>query len=871
MDVPIKVLLVEDSRDDADLLIREMKKHGLNIVPLRVDTASAMETALSEFGPDLILSDYSIPGFSGLRALEIARSVRPETPFIFVSGTIGEERAIETLRQGATDYVLKDRRARLVPAIQLALRESAAREARRRVELALAASEQRFQAFMQHLAGGAYMKDTAGRFTFVNGGVAQMAGRRPEDCLGRKVEELFPLEYAQEYDDNDRAALSSGEPVERIERVPLADGIHSFLTHKFPIWGDGHVPVAVGGISLDVTERLQQQEKIARLSRMHAVLSGINSAIIRIRDRTELFGAACRIAVQQGGFKAAWAAAINPSSGEPEISAVAGTDDSAYLHMRPVAATSLADDNHQARQALRTKRPQFCNNIPAQAGSAADRASGPAFGCRSGAALPLLVDGAASGVLMLYAAEPDVFDREEVKLLEELAADVSFALDYLGKQEQLSYVSYYDTLTGLANRRLFFDRLAPMIDAARAMGESLAVAVVDLRRFRNVNDTLGRGAGDRYLNEFGSRMQATFPKRATVARVSGDRFAVAISDAQAPSLAQMIENWVRSSMHHPVVVQGVELRVGFKVGIAMFPDDSPDAESLFHNAEAALQRAKDTVDPYTFYAPDMNAQVAERLLLETRLQAAWERKQFDVYYQPKVDLKTRRIEGLEALIRWPEPDRGFVSPAQFIPLLEQNGMIVDVGQWVLRTVISDIRKWRANALQVPPVAVNVSQLQLRQKDFVAGVMSALGKGTGEDLSSWVNLEITESLFMQDPEASVAKLAELRALGVRIHMDDFGTGYSSLSQIARLPLDALKIDRAFVLDMKDKLESRAIVSTIISLAHALGIVVIAEGVETEEQAQLLAALNCGQAQGYLFSPAVPAGNIAQRLAGAAPAA
>jgi diguanylate cyclase (GGDEF)-like protein/PAS domain S-box-containing protein len=809
-----------------------------------------------------VLSDYSLPGFSGLRALEMVRARCPDTPFIFVSGTIGEERAIEALKLGANDYVLKDRRARLLPAIRLVLREAAAHSARRRAEMELAASERRFNAFMQHLAGAAYMKDIAGRFTFVNGGVARIIGRAPEECLGRKVEELFPPEYARQYSDNDRDALASGAPVERIEHVPFPDGVHSFLTHKFPIWGSDDTPVAVGGIALDVTERLQQQEKIARLSRVHAMLSGINAAIIRIRDRRELFRAVCRIAVRQGGFGMAWIGALDADSRRHEVVAVAAAAEETEATVLALAAAAIGQASHPAERALRSKSPQVLGDLR----QTAEPVDAPAK-YHSIAALPMRVGGDASGVLVLYAAEPDFFDREEVKLLEELAADASFALDYMDKEERLSYVSYYDTLTGLANRHLFFDRLTQMLDAARGARENLAVIVVDLRRFRNVNDAVGRAGGDRYLKDFAACMQPIFPKQATTARVSGDRFAVAIGDTQAPAVAHLVEAWISAAAALPFAVQGVELRVAFKAGIAMFPADGTDAETLFRNAEAALQRAKDTVDTYAFYAPEMNARVAERMLLESRLLAAWEQKHFQVYYQPKFDLVSRGITGFEALIRWPDPGGGMVSPAVFVPLLEQSGLIVDVGDWVLRRVLADIATWRACGLAVPPVAVNVSQVQLRQKDFVANTLAALDDA-GVEAPARIDLEITESLVMQDVEAVIAKLVQLRARGLRIHMDDFGTGYSSLSQIARLPLDALKIDRAFIQGMTAKAESLAIVSTIISLAQALGIVMIAEGVETEEQAGLLASLNCQQAQGYLVSPAVPADAAAAFLDAAA---
>jgi EAL domain-containing protein (putative c-di-GMP-specific phosphodiesterase class I) len=281
------------------------------------------------------------------------------------------------------------------------------------------------------------------------------------------------------------------------------------------------------------------------------------------------------------------------------------------------------------------------------------------------------------------------------------------------------------------------------------------------------------------------------------------------------------------------------------------------------NAEVALKRAKDAAGAYLFYSPEMNARVAQRLRLETRLRRAVAEKSFMLHYQTKVDLATRRIRGLEALIRWQDPELGSVSPLEFVPLLEESGLIVEVGRWVLEQAVADCARWHELGLEVPRVAVNVSEVQLRQPNFVATVLAALGPDL--DRPHGIDVEITESLIAQNTGSNVQKLLLLREAGVQIFMDDFGTGYSGLSQIAHLPLDALKIDRAFVAGMNNSAEHMAIVSAIINLARALRIYVVAEGVETEEQAARLAVLGCDEAQGYLFSRPMPAIEIAKLLA------
>jgi diguanylate cyclase (GGDEF)-like protein len=407
-------------------------------------------------------------------------------------------------------------------------------------------------------------------------------------------------------------------------------------------------------------------------------------------------------------------------------------------------------------------------------------------------------------------------------------------------------VSYYDTLTGLANRQLFFDRLAQGLHVARAEKRELAVMLIDLERFKRINDTLGRYAGDQVLKELASRLRRTISESATPARIGGDRFAVVVPNLPEPSLAHWVEEWIVNSFAEPLTVDDIELRISVKIGIAVYPADADTAEILFVNAEAALKRAKEGASPFLFYSPEMNARIAQRLHMESRLRKAVINKEFTLFYQVKVDIATRAVRGLEALIRWQDADFGSVSPLEFVPLL----------------AIADIGEWRLAGLQVPRVAVNVSEVQLRQPNFVATVLAALGPPQSH--ASGLDIEITESMLAQNTAANMQKLLQLREAGVQVFMDDFGTGYSGLSQIAQLPLDALKIDRAFVARMTGSAEHMAIVSAIINLARALGISVVAEGVETEEQAQKLLSLGCGEAQGYLFGRPVPAAEVAGLL-------
>ena len=447
-----------------------------------------------------------------------------------------------------------------------------------------------------------------------------------------------------------------------------------------------------------------------------------------------------------------------------------------------------------------------------------------------------------------------------MRLLTEIAGDISFALDHLEKEDRLNYLAYYDALTGLPNRSLLHERLAQRVAVARGEQKSFAVVVLNLERFRSVNDTLGQHAGDELLRQVAERLKHGLDESDILARLGADSFAIVTRRYDDDGSVGHILEQLLSSIHgQPFGIEGQELRVAAKAGVALFPHDGEDADTLSRNAEAALAKTKLSGDKYLFYAPEFNARVAEKLALENKLRRAVERGELVLHYQPKVELKKRRISGLEALMRWNDPDTGLVvPPVKFIPVLEETGLILEAGRWALQQAIADSARWKGKRLQVPRIAVNVSAIQLRQKDFVATVESVL-RGA-KDIDGILELEITESLIMQDIDANIRKLQAIRNMGVEIAVDDFGTGYSSLSYISRLPINTLKIDRAFIMNMTSKPDDLSIVSTIISLAHSLELKVVAEGVETEEQANLLRLLKCDEFQGYLFSRPVPAEEI-----------
>jgi diguanylate cyclase (GGDEF)-like protein len=407
--------------------------------------------------------------------------------------------------------------------------------------------------------------------------------------------------------------------------------------------------------------------------------------------------------------------------------------------------------------------------------------------------------------------------------------------------------------------------LKQQLSSASEEQSNVLVGILDVVRFGSINETLGKHGGDAVLAFVANRLRSVFPEHSNIARVGGDSFAMAVSGRWgAGDSAHAYETYYSACFGEPFVIDGEELHVSATVGLAIYPGDGSKSDLLFTNAEAALMKAKRSNSKLLFYSPDMNASVAESLRLETKLRRAIDNQELVLWYQPKVNVKTRKITGFEALMRWQDPETGMVPPGRFIPLMEQTGLILDAGRWALSQVARDCESWAKDGSKPPRVAVNASPLQLRQEDFVTIVREAAHMI--EEAGSALDLEITESVIMENVEAIIPKLQTMRGLGVRVAVDDFGTGYSSLAYVARLPIHALKIDRSFIVGITTNQDSLAITKAIISLAHSLRLKVVAEGVETEQQAALLVQLDCDEMQGYLISRPMPPNEIASFLGG-----
>ncbi|HMH17054.1 MAG TPA: GGDEF domain-containing protein [Burkholderiales bacterium] len=605
------------------------------------------------------------------------------------------------------------------------------------------------------------------------------------------------------------------------------------------------------------------ENKILHLGRVYAVLSKISSLIVRAGSREELFAEACRVAANTGQFPWAWIGVVDREAKQVKIVASAGDDRGLLEILRDqLTLAGPAEELGPTARAVLEKKAIVANDIENDPIMRLKKEAPLRRGIRSLAILPLIVSGEAVGVLALCAEESGFFDADEMKLLLELAADISFALDHLEKAKKLDYLAYYDSLTGLANRTLFQERLEQRVHAAHVEKHKLAVGILDIERFKTINDTLGRHIGDELLKQIGQRL-ATFPgDLSRIARVGGDLFGVIVPGMKSEEeVARYVEEGNRQCFRLPYRLNGSELRIAAKMGVAIYPNDGGDADALFKHAEAALKNAKVRGEKYLFYTQAMTERIAEKLNLENKLREALEKEEFVLHYQPRVNLETRKIEGMAALLRWKSPDLGMMSPRQFMPMLEETGLILEVGTWALRKAALEHRHCVDQGLPAPPIAVKVSAIQLRQPDFVEVLEKTLAEGAA---TPGIDLEIGESLIMENIEASIAKLKDARKLGVNIAIDHFGTGYSSLGYLAKLPVQALKIDRSFVFRMLEDSNTMTVVSTIISLAHSLALSVTADGVETEEQAKMLRLLRCDAMQGYVVGKPQPSEEMERLL-------
>jgi diguanylate cyclase len=660
----------------------------------------------------------------------------------------------------------------------------------------------------------------------------------------------------------------------------LAEGDLSARTPVSPGGGEvAELATSFNGMADALEERERQTrehlERIARLNRVYAVLSGINAALLRLNDRAELLEEVCRIAVEQGQFRIAAVHEVDPGTGTTRLAfsqRAAGEDAEWIGTEEEVTETEL---HPLVDRVLREGCPVICNGFesPAHGVKGQESSSCPAtgggggaipkgepreaFGYRSAAAFPLRQGGELVGVVSLYAAEPDFFDEEEIRLLRELAADTSLGLEYLEKESRLQYLANHDTLTDLPNRGLFEDRLCQALLVAEREEQHLAVLLLGIEPLPEINSTLGHATGDSILRSISDYLAASVPHGATVARIGGNELGIVVPDLAGIGEITTLAAELSDSAPRHLPVEDQEIYLSLRTGVAVYPDDGKDAASLIRNAALARQAPPaGTGNTVTFFSPELNARAQHRREIERELRHAVERNELVLLYQPVVDLRRREVIGVEALVRWKSQTLGDRSPAEFIPIAEEAGLIGSISEWIIRTACSQGHEWCRHGMRLIRINVNVSVPQLAESDFVERITKILGETRFDPQYLALGIEITETQLMENLEAAVGALGRFRQMGVAIYIDDFGTGYSSLSYLRQLPIDTLKIDASFVRDIPDNPDAVAVVRGIIAMAKSLDLRVIAEGVETEAQLAVLDEMGCDAIQGYLFSRPVP---------------
>jgi diguanylate cyclase (GGDEF)-like protein/PAS domain S-box-containing protein len=805
----LKILILEDEPTDAELAVQALRKAGIVFSFRCVDTRDTFVAALEEYRPDIVLADYRLPAFAGLEALGIVLKQAPDVPFIFVSGTMGEEFAIETLHQGAADYVIKNRLGKLAPAVRRALQEAKERRLRHRAEQELAASEERFRKIAESMQDGMIIVDQDSSITYWNRAAEKMFGYTAAETLGRTWFKLLtPVLYHEPFTVNAAQFRETGQGP-NVGRTVELSGLRKG-GEEFPV-EVSFSSVAIDGcwfgtgIVRDISER-RRAEAVHR--KLAAIVESSEDAIIGMTT---------------DGFITTW------NRGAAKVYGYAADE----IVGRSVNVLVPDDLKHEVANLL------------------ADVGTGKSVAHYE--TTRQSKDGRQIEVSLSLSPIRD--SSGEINGISAIDRDIT---ERKAAEKEIEYLAFYDSLTRLPNRRLLLDRLQQALVGSTRSRRKGAILFIDLDNFKIINNTSGHAVGDQLLIEVARRLAGCIRDGDTVSRLGADEFVVMLEDLSessqvAAAQATGISEKILSSLNEPYMIAGHEHHCTPSIGITLFADSGIAVDELLKQADIAMYQAKSAGrNTMRFFDPEMQVNLAARAVLEAALRLGIQYRQFVLHYQPQVD--STGVIGAEALLRWEHPERGMVSPAEFIPLAEETGLILPIGLWVLETACAQLTAWAGDSrTRDLKLSVNVSARQFRQADFVDQVRQALKKTTAPAAS--LKLELTESLVLDDIEDTIKKMQSLKQLGVGFSMDDFGTGYSSLAYLTRLPLDQLKIDRSFVRNLPDNANDAVIAQTIITMARSLGLAVIAEGVETEAQRQFLERYGCPTYQGFLFSKPV----------------
>jgi diguanylate cyclase (GGDEF)-like protein/PAS domain S-box-containing protein len=890
------ILVVDDTPASLKLLSDLLKAEGYE-VRSAINGELAIESAIRN-PPELMLLDILMPvmgGFEVCRRLK-AHPATCQVPVIFVSALSETDEKVQGFALGAVDFVTKPyQRDELLARVRTHLeivnlrdhleelveeRNSELRKSQEMLQASLQDSmlaNTHLRTLVQTIPDLIWLKDPDGVYLACNRQFERLYGALEADIIGKTDYDFVTQELADFFRRNDHRAASANKVCANEEWLIFADNGYRglFETLKSPMLDQNGKLIGVLGIARDISERKLAEAKIQRHMHLYAALSQGNKIIAHCTDEAELFLRICRAAVELGGMKMAWIGLID--SAQAKIRPVASFGKGAEILER--LEISLDPDspfgNSPTSMAIRQESPVWCQDFMNDPFTAPWREEGARAGWAASASLPLRRNGVVTGAFILYADEINAFDDAARDLLIEMSMDINLALDNFSRalaqkqaEAEIERLAFYDPLTNLPNRRLLYDRLKQAIANNARSGNHVAALFIDLDNFKTLNDTRGHTIGDLLLIEVACRLETCLREGDTVARLGGDEFVVILNGldedpTHAASQAKTVGNKILSTASQPYQLSGYQHHCSASMGIGLFRHAETTTEEILKCIDTALYQAKrGGRNSLSFYDPAMQATLEIRAALENDLRQALEENQFQLYYQMQVN-QIGQILGAEVLIRWLHPQRGLVSPLEFIELAEETGQILPIGKWVIETACAQLKTWenqhRFANLQL---AVNVSAPQFHQNDFVEHIRHTLQhyRLNPERLK----LELTESLVLDDIEDTITKMQQLREIGVRFSMDDFGTGYSSLYYLTKLPIDQLKIDQSFVQNIGITQNDGVIVQTIIGMANNLSIESLAEGVETEEQRAFLEQHGCNFYQGYLFSRPLPLNQFEERF-------
>jgi diguanylate cyclase (GGDEF)-like protein/PAS domain S-box-containing protein len=756
----------------------------------------------------VVLLDLVLADCAGIEVFDRVFRAAPKALTLVLAAADDEETARLAVRRGAQDYFVKGHvDAHWLPrALRYAIERKAARDA-------LLTSEARFRAMSNASPLGIFVSDGAGNCVYTNSAYQKISGLSLAQTLGTNWSLAIHPDDRQRVLAGWREAVASCEPFQSEFRFLRNDGSIVWTRINSAAMGDGLEPMARVKTVEDITERkaaefvlrAAEEALFEEKERAQVTLNSIGDAVLT----TDLQGKV-RYLNAVAEAMTGWSSADALGRPLAEVFAIiAGTT-------REIAA-------NPAQRAIAENR-----TVGLSSDCVLIRRDGMELAIEDSAAPIHNRDGQVTGAVLVF---HDVSKSRAMAL-------------------KMSHLAQHDFLTDLPNRALLTERLSQAIGRAQRHGKQVALLFLDMDYFKHINDSLGHAIGDQLLQAVAARLVECVRGTDTVCRQGGDEFVILLAEIDRPQDAAHVAEKLLAALSLPHSIDGHELHVTLSIGISIYPDDGIREDTVMQNADTAMYHAKTSGrNNYQFFTPDMNARAVQRLFVESSLRRALKQDEFILNYQPQIDLGSGVMTGSEALIRWMDPNLGLVVPDQFVQVAEECGLIVPIGQWVLREACRQVQAWLSSGLRAVRVAVNISAVQFRHKGFLESVASILTE-TGL-APRYLELELTESVLMHDAEASILVLEALKALGVQIAIDDFGTGYSSLAYLQRFPIDTLKIDRSFVRDIATSADGATIVSAVIGMGRNLKQRVIAEGVETPEQLAFLRTQHCAEGQGFLF--------------------